>query len=521
LIPSRGVTVTSFSTKTQLLSIFLLSFAPLPALLLRKQHTNMAAPPSEATPAVLLAMDAQGDLSAEGLYLLGEYYFKERGEFEKSVGYIQRAADQGFAKAQSQLGACLQYGTGVATDETEANGVAKDVAKAVRYYRLAADQGDAIAQYRLGQCLFRGLGVVKDQAEAARYYRLGADQGDAAGQYQIASCLSRGCGVPKDDREAARYFRMAAEQGDPTAQFSFAGCLIQGMGVAKDEREAAKYFRLAADQGEAVAQYNLAMCLTNGSGIEVDLREAVRYTRLAAEQGFVEAQFNLGVRYNEGIGVDRDPDEAARWLLRAAKQRHRAAIDACHALGFGRKCGHCGTIGLEQDGLRYCAGCKKVAYCSPEHQRAHWKTHKPLCRREKRDKSRASKKPSAEAKAEAEFAKVEGNEAFQAGCAQQAVYKYSDAIALDPSVAVYFANRAAALQRLNEHKSALADCEKATRLDPGYRKAYTRKGHAHTALGQFHEAVEAHETALRLEPDNATLHQALDRSRATLAKQLA
>jgi MYND finger len=38
-------------------------------------------------------------------------------------------------------------------------------------------------------------------------------------------------------------------------------------------------------------------------------------------------------------------------------------------------------IGLKQDGLKYCGGCKKVAYCSPEHQQAHWKTHKPECQR--------------------------------------------------------------------------------------------------------------------------------------------
>jgi hypothetical protein len=26
-----------------------------------------------------------------------------------------------------------------------------------------------------------------------------------------------------------------------------------------------------------------------------------------------------------------------------------------------------------------CGGCKQIAYCGPEHQRQHWKTHKPNC----------------------------------------------------------------------------------------------------------------------------------------------
>jgi hypothetical protein len=38
-------------------------------------------------------------------------------------------------------------------------------------------------------------------------------------------------------------------------------------------------------------------------------------------------------------------------------------------------CAGCGNFGT----LQTCAACLKVRYCSPECQRAHWKTHKPAC----------------------------------------------------------------------------------------------------------------------------------------------
>jgi TPR repeat protein len=137
---------------------------------------------------------------------------------------------------------------------------------------------------------------------------------------------------------------------------------------------------MAADQGVAEAQSNLGHRFPKGVGVAKDNRKAARFFRMAAEQGLAEGQYNLGFCYSFGYGVNQDPGEAARLFLLAAKQGHSPAIDSCRALTLGRKCAQCGKIGLKQDGLKYCGGCKTTAYCSPEHQRAHWKTHKPECR---------------------------------------------------------------------------------------------------------------------------------------------
>jgi len=66
-------------------------------------------------------------------------------------------------------------------------GVPQDAAEAVKWYRKAADQGDATGQYNLGWMYANGRGVPQDDAEAVKWYRKAADQGDARAQSALAT----------------------------------------------------------------------------------------------------------------------------------------------------------------------------------------------------------------------------------------------------------------------------------------------------------------------------------------------
>ena len=50
---------------------------------------------------------------------------------------------------------------------------------AMQWYARAANQGDAQAQYDLGELFRNGIGVRHDISEAARWFRLAAAQGNA------------------------------------------------------------------------------------------------------------------------------------------------------------------------------------------------------------------------------------------------------------------------------------------------------------------------------------------------------
>ena len=86
--------------------------------------------------------------------------------------------------------------------------------------RRAADQGDADAQYNLGVMYSNGEGVPQDFTQAMAWYRQAADQGDAGAQYNLGVMYANGEGVPEDDAQAVAWYRQAADQSYAPAQAS-------------------------------------------------------------------------------------------------------------------------------------------------------------------------------------------------------------------------------------------------------------------------------------------------------------
>ena len=228
----------------------------------------------------------------------------------EAVKWYRLAAEQGYAIAQFNLGVVYATGEGVPENDREA----------VKWYRLAAEQGDTKAQFNLALMYDKGEGVPENDREAAKWYKLVAEQGGAKAQFNLGVMYANGYGVPENDREAAKWYRLAAEQGDTNAQFNLALMYHSGEGVPKNDRESAKWYRLAAEQGVANAQYNLGLMYANGYGVPENDRESVKWYRLAAEQGHANAQFNLALMYHSGEGVPKNDREAAKWYKLAAEQ---------------------------------------------------------------------------------------------------------------------------------------------------------------------------------------------------------
>jgi hypothetical protein len=153
------------------------------------------------------------------------------------------------AAAKSQDGDALTSGNAALES--------KDYAEAMRWYRKAADQGDAAAQANIGLLYRNGWGVAQDYAEAMRWYRKAADQGNTTGQHNIGWLYRNGWGVAQDDAEAMRWYRKAADQGAVIAQKNVGWFYQNGFGVAQDYAEAMRWYRRAADQGDADAKNSL------------------------------------------------------------------------------------------------------------------------------------------------------------------------------------------------------------------------------------------------------------------------
>lgn len=210
----------------------------------------------------------------------------------------------------------------------------KDYAEAIKWYHKAAERGYAIAQTNVGFMYYSGQGVSCNYAEALKWYLKAAEQGHAIAQTNVGCMYYNGEGVNCDYAEALSWFHKAADQGLATAQFNLGLMYYHGQGVSPNYTEALKWYRKAAEQGDAGAYAMLGWMYYAGKGTSRNYTEALKWFRYAAEQGHATAQYNLGAMYFEGKGTPKDLKEGRKWLELAADQGEENAIKILREL-FG------------------------------------------------------------------------------------------------------------------------------------------------------------------------------------------
>lgn len=120
--------------------------------------------------------------------------------------------------------------------------------------------------------------------------------------------------------------------------------------------------------------------------------------------------------------------------------------------------------------------------------------------------------------AKAEKYKSEGNQKLAEKNFQEAVNLYTEAIALNPSNAIYYSNRSAAYSQMGNNQAAYDDAKESVGLDSSYAKGYSRLGLAALALKRYDEAIAAYKKAIELDPSNANVQAALKTAEAELSK---
>jgi len=96
-------------------------------------------------------------------------------------------------------------------------GVSRDYVEAAKWFRKAAEQGLAAAQHNLGVYYRDGEGVPQDYVEAVKWYRWAAEEGNACAQFNLGVCFQHGRGVKADRIEAYKLFSLAEAQGQKGA----------------------------------------------------------------------------------------------------------------------------------------------------------------------------------------------------------------------------------------------------------------------------------------------------------------
>ncbi|KAH7066122.1 hypothetical protein BKA63DRAFT_425975 [Paraphoma chrysanthemicola] len=110
----------------------------------------------------------------------------------------------------------------------------------------------------------------------------------------------------------------------------------------------------------------------------------------------------------------------------------------------------------------------------------------------------------------ADALKAEGNKLFAEKKFAESIEKFTQAIELDPTNHVLYSNRSGAYASLRDWEKALTDANKTTEIKPDWAKGWGRKGTALHGKGDWIDAKEAFDEALKLDPNNAQAKSGLD-----------
>ena len=118
--------------------------------------------------------------------------------------------------------------------------------EARKWYLKAAEQGSATAQFNLGVLYDTGKGIPQDYVEARKWYLKAAEQGEASAQNNLGLLYSEGHGIPQDYVTAYAWANIAAAQGNETAlrNRDLAAAKLDAASLVEAQKLSKEYFKL-------------------------------------------------------------------------------------------------------------------------------------------------------------------------------------------------------------------------------------------------------------------------------------
>lgn len=157
--------------------------------------------------------------------------------------------------------------------------------KAVQWWSRAAEQGHAPAQVNLGLMHQAGAGTPRDFAAARHWYRAAAEQGDRDGQHNLASLYRHGEGGERDAGQALAWYLRAAQRGAALSMTELGEMYAAGEGVPADRQQALSWWRKAAAHGHSGGWVHLADAYARGDGVPADRELAYAMLERARASG--------------------------------------------------------------------------------------------------------------------------------------------------------------------------------------------------------------------------------------------
>ena len=232
----------------------------------------------------------------------------------KRVMLLQKAADAGSLEAMYDLSDCYYDG----------EGVEKNMPLAIKWITKAADAGYVKAQTALGATYFQGMeGLDQNYALSEKYLLMAANKDNTDAQAFLAYLFI----AMEDYSKAMVWARKAAQMEHPQACFALGRIYDEGLGVEVNHKEGLKWYEKAANGGDADAQNIVGNIYTDADFVKHDYKKAFENYQKAASQGHLYGMLNLGLCYQDGQGTDMDIIAAENWIRKAADGGLQDAID--------------------------------------------------------------------------------------------------------------------------------------------------------------------------------------------------
>jgi uncharacterized protein len=249
--------------------------------------------------------------------------------------WLRRAAAQGLAEAQTELGIALLEESDDSNDPPEQH-------SGLQWLRAAADQGwppallqlhrrgleppaipqpvqdpvDAAARHALGELFARGVaGLHVDLQQASQWFLLAAVQRHAPAHMALGQLLEQ-----REPQASLDHYRSAANIGLTEAQFALSRLLCNPSRPLAGQLEGQRWLVQAAAAGHPQALLDWSDLL-----MDQDLELAQAVVAQAARAGLPEAQYRHALQLLRSTSGNHHT-EAVQWLEQAALGQHRAAI---------------------------------------------------------------------------------------------------------------------------------------------------------------------------------------------------
>jgi TPR repeat protein len=251
---------------------------------------------------------------------------------ERAFPWFQKAADQGDAVGQFNLGCCYSWGVGVTRDDTTAT----------QWFRRSAQQGFPAAQAALGFALYSAAPPTSDLSEAIKLLKQAADAGRVEAMQVLAITLATGDGAPQDETEARKWReKVKISKYDPASSHmavwtdqegttSWRGANYVLAGRLNGNTQSQQLFEfddVKVTRTESSSGPSFHIISENPKLTQQRIIDAIEANKEGARARNSEAELWIGKAYLAGRFLPESKKDALPWLRRAAEQGSQEALE--------------------------------------------------------------------------------------------------------------------------------------------------------------------------------------------------